>query len=209
MYLIPLHFSTRYYTKSLTGKNRQWNTSIQRILRLFPWHASPPCNWKLVLHSNFPVIGTVRPSSVSSSKSAGLYSIFSSPGDALWAAYLGGQKSRMFSTTTHAFVRPSVSACFVLPEIFHSPLIHELCRELNTCALNCRPCASFGSLWIVGGKVHPVPCIDPLLALLSRRRRRIVFRARIKRTGSSWNFLRLNFSFRSRVSWFEILVFNF
>lgn len=44
----------------------------------------------------------------------------------------------MFSTT-HAFVH------FLLPEIFHSPLIHEP-RELNTCALNCRQALDrFGS----------------------------------------------------------------
>lgn len=159
----------------------------KNFLRFFPWRASPPrvtgsscfirnasrfpCNWN----------GT-SVSSVSSSKSVAIGSLYSTsasiflslvPGDALWAAY-GGKSRECFQRRLTLLSAPPSPR---VPRIFHSPLIHEP-RELNTCALNCRPSASFGSLWIVG-PARSIRCIDPLSPLLSRRR--IVFRARGQR----------------------------
>lgn len=83
-----------------------------------------------------------------------------------------------------------------VPRIFHSPLIHEP-RELNTCALNCRPSASFGSLWIVGpsGSVH-----RSAFAAIVEEEDRVSGSWTKRTTTSSWNFLRLKFSFGCRDS---------
>lgn len=81
--------------------------------------------------------------------------------------YRGAKVANVFNDGSTLLSAPSCSQNFSFAFDTRAPL----CRELNTCALNCRPCLQaldrFGS-W---GKVHPVPCIDPLLALLSRRRR--------------------------------------
>lgn len=96
---------------------------------------------------DLPVIGTARPSSVSfrGNRSASVAFIPSSrlfEGRIVSSLLRGGAKVANVFNDDSRFC-PLLR--LLLPEIFHSPLIHES-RELNTCALNCRQALDrFGS----------------------------------------------------------------
>lgn len=94
---------------------------------------------------DLPVIGTARPSSVSfrGNRSASVAFI---PSSRLFEGRIVSSLLRGGAKVANVFNDDSrFCLSLLLPEIFHSPLIHES-RELNTCALNCRQALDrFGS----------------------------------------------------------------